>query len=183
LRAAAAALAGPLVVNAPDTGPTIDARSTGYFPAVNAQNDGDGPGLYVKGGQYDVAVLVDSNTGGNAVAINNPAGSGVYVFTGGTDELEYGLAVQSTGGNALYVQGGANTARLRQSRSDGSTTSALIVELQDGVTLLNALRVATNVASSGETALIVWHDGTESRVKVGPAGSGPGGAGRALYVD
>lgn len=37
--------------------------------------------------------------------------------------------------------------------------------------------------SAGQTGLLLSHDGTLKRVKVGPAGSGPGGNGRALYLD
>ncbi|HEU4328595.1 MAG TPA: hypothetical protein VFS21_35990 [Roseiflexaceae bacterium] len=167
--------------------------------AIVGENTGSGPG--VRGQSTTAAVMAVASGSGAGVDVFAASGPVLRGDAGGVSnsglrelitlstrpvfdnsvEAGYGGSIRITAQFSPVLFG--TLAQMRAEMLGGPSAGARgALSIWQGAGAVDAIAY-DGQDSATQTGLLVRHDGSQVRVKVGPAGSGPGGSGRALYID
>lgn len=171
----------------------VRASADGPEPAIGATNTGAGAAL---GAQSTIGPAIEALASGSATAVQAGAAAGLALLALHTP------TAAGTQPIARWRRAGAPAAG-DASAQEWTFDGLAGISAQDAVVLVNTtsggntrreigIRRAGNLRtvlimdgsqSATQTSIQVEADGALRRVKVGPVGSGPGGTGRALFID
>lgn len=153
----------------------IFARSAGYAGLFSSSNVAFS--AYTSGGMGAFEVTVESSGDSPYVTATEQR------YHSGTPGAGYGtrrrVQLKST---TTYNRDAAYDDTVWTDATDATRTAERRIGLVKNGVLVEVLRLDHN-DSAGQAGMLIYHDGTLKRVKVGADGTGPGGSGRALYID
>jgi hypothetical protein len=161
----------------------------GATTAIFARSGSGYAGLFASGSGVAFSANSSSGMGAFEVNVTDIAGNTAAIIS---VEQRYGSATPGAGygiRRATRLQSSTTIGRdaalddtLWTDATDAQRTAERRLYLVENGVIQEVLRVDHNDSAS-QAGLMVLHDGTLKRVKVGADGTGPGGTGRALYID